>query len=133
MKKVIINLFVIFCMVIIPISSFAIKNKTLDKIDMYSGPAGSYVTNEIIGTKTLRNQFIGYNSLTPDWSKTDSYTINASQSFSFSGSVNCSWGSISITPTTMTGVSIRFPADSTRYSRLGAQSDVLIKKKNLKE
>ena len=98
MKKVIINLFVIFCIVITPISSFAIENKTLDKIDMYSGPAGSYVTSEIIGTKTLRNQFIGYNSLTPDWSKTDSYTINASQSFSFSGSVNCSWGSISITP-----------------------------------
>ena len=52
MKKVIINLFVIFCMVITLISSFAIKNKTLDKIDMYSGPAGSYV-RRYKGSKTI--------------------------------------------------------------------------------
>ena len=61
MKKVIINLFVIFCMVITPISSFAIENKTLNKIDMYSGPAGSYswyLTDEFSGyLMTSNNSF----------------------------------------------------------------------------
>ena len=70
--------------------------------------------------KVLYNQWIGYHSATPNWTKASSYTVSAS------GTVSTEGVSYSISISYTQGVSTKIPANSTKFSRLSIRTDVRV-------
>lgn len=138
MKKFICNILVIACVLIAPTFSFADSSYSTDiltsekasNVDLTNErAAGSYVTSEVLDSYTLKNQFIGYNSFTPDWSKASGYTLHSGKTYTFSASVSTKWGKATVKGSyKVGGVDIHFTADPQRESRLAAKSDVKVSK-----
>lgn len=145
MKKFICSTLVITCLLLAPTFSFAdSSNNGIEEQDLgvslnlksdgnlsenNERAAGSYVTSEVIDSYTLKNQFIGYNSFTPDWSKASGYTLHSGKTYTFSASVSTKWGKATVKGSyKVGGVDINFTADPQRESRLAAKSDVKVSK-----
>lgn len=143
MKKFICNTLIITCFLLVPTFSFADSSSSINGIieEQHSvvslnneRAAGSYVTSEVLDSYTLTNQFIGYNSLTPDWSKASGYTLNSGKTYNFSASVSTKWGKATVKASyKVGGVDIHFKADPDRESRLAAKSDVKVSKVQYKK
>ena len=140
MKKSICNILIITCIILMPTFSFA--NALSESVEIYNleinssdeRAAGSYVTSEVIDSYTLTNQFIGYNSLTPDWSKASGYTLHSGETYTFSASLSTKWGKATVKGSCKVGgVDIHFNANPQKESRLAAKSDVRVDKVRFKK
>ncbi|WP_341876822.1 hypothetical protein [Defluviitalea saccharophila] len=67
--------------------------------------------------------WIGYHSYTPDWSMADNYTLSAGKTWSANGSYEYKGFTVDTGFSYQTSVSISYPADPTRWSKLGAYGD----------
>lgn len=69
-------------------------------------------------------QWIGYHSLTPNWSTASSYTLINSKTYSASGSVESHGYTIGVTVSYSQSATVTYPANSSRFSKLGVYADV---------
>lgn len=70
------------------------------------------------------NVWVGYHSLTPDWSYASSYTIYSEQNCSATGQYEYNGFLFSININYTQGISITYPADASRASKLGVRADI---------
>lgn len=69
-------------------------------------------------------QWIGYHSLTPNWSTASSYTLINSKTYSASGSVESHGYTIGVTVSYSQSATVTYPANADRFSKLGVYVDV---------
>ncbi|MFS7388003.1 hypothetical protein AB6884_00695 [Carnobacterium maltaromaticum] len=81
-----------------------------------------------ISSKKYTGKFLGYNSLTPNWSYASSYTITKNKNVTFSTGYTYDGVSANLTVSQSYGVAITLPANSSKASRLAAKGDVTISK-----
>lgn len=91
------------------------------------------VKTRVVSTSSQRryNVFLGYNSLTPDWSFASHYDLDRGRQATFTTGYTYDGFSATLALTQSYGVTIRIPANSTRASRLGARGDVTLYKRKM--
>lgn len=75
-------------------------------------------------TSRVSKQWIGYHSATPSWSKASQYVLTTSQSYSASVSYTYKGYNFTFRASYSVSASTTFPADASRYSKLGVRADV---------
>lgn len=78
----------------------------------------------IIYEKVIPNQWIGYHSATPNWTKASNYTLTISETYTAGGSVSTDGYSFSVSVSYTQGATTTIPADSSKFSRLSIRADV---------
>lgn len=68
--------------------------------------------------------WVGYHPLTPNWSKASSYTLSSGRSYTINGSYTYNGATFGITVTNSVGSTVTYPANSSKYSKLGVRADV---------
>jgi hypothetical protein len=108
-------------------SSIALDSSSSE--DRFYSPIGfTGVIDTQVDTKNTKKEWIGYHSATPNWSKASSYALNKGRSYSASGSKKV-WGiSVNVGYSYSQSVTITYPADAKKYSKLGVYADVTYKK-----
>jgi len=81
-----------------------------------------------LSRKVFYNKFIGYNSLTPNWSYASSYTLARSKNVSFTTGYSYDGISANLSVSQTYGVTTTLPANSKKSSRLAAKADVTVAK-----
>lgn len=71
---------------------------------------------------------VGYHPLTTSWSKASSYTVGASKTYSASASKVYYGVNLTVTASQTTSLSITYPADGNRFSKLFLSADISVKK-----
>lgn len=85
---------------------------------------GGYITKpEVISTTNVSKLWIGYHSGTPEWRKASSHVLTTGQNYTVSGSYKYKEFTLSTGFTHAVSVSSSFPADASRYSKLGVRGD----------
>lgn len=87
-------------------------------------PCNTYNQYTTIYSVPKYNVWIGYHPLTPDWSYASSYTVHAGESYSVNGSYKYDGFVFSINVDCTRSVSITYPADASRASKLGVRADI---------
>lgn len=82
----------------------------------------------VIKTETKENQFVGYNSMTPDWAPVSKYTLSAGKSYSWSGTYTWEKFTFKLSGSKSNTVKREIPADSKKYSRLAVKHTMKYKK-----
>lgn len=81
-----------------------------------------------LSRKVFYNKFIGYNSLTPNWSYASQYTMARSKNVSFTAGYTYDGVSANLSVSQTYGVTTTLPANSKKSSRLAAKADVTVAK-----
>jgi len=81
-----------------------------------------------ISSKRYYGKFLGYSSLTPNWSYASGYILSKGKNVTFTTGYTYEGVSASLTISQSYGVSINIPANSSRSNRLAAKGDVTISK-----
>lgn len=102
-----------------------ISDHSSEDISLCTSSGTDYVST-LLWSETKSYQWIGYHSLTPNWSKASSYTLTSGGSYSASGSVTSHGYSIGVTVSYTQSASITYSANSSKYSRLGVYADVKV-------
>ena len=87
-------------------------------------PYNTYNQYTTIYNVPKNNVWVGYHSLTPYWSYASSYTINSSQKCYASGQYEYNGFLFSININYEQVISITYPADASRASKLGVRADI---------
>ena len=122
LKKI---LSILFTLLII-LNSFSIISYAKSEETIYpKGVGDPYITfeNRTL-VKTITNHFVGYaNALTPYWTKSREYEVQAGRTMSISANVNYFNNTLSLEYTYTAGASSYIPADPSRYSKLSIYDD----------
>lgn len=116
---------ILFAFLIIFNSTPIISYATSEEIVSPMGAGDPYITfeNRTL-VKTITNRFVGYaNALTPYWTKSREYEVQAGREMTISASVSYSNSTLSLQYTYTVGASAYIPADSSRYSKLAIYDD----------
>lgn len=85
---------------------------------------GGYSTKiEVLSSVYKSKLWIGYHPAISNWREASSHTLAANRTYTVSGSYTYKGFSLSIGFSHSTGASSKFPADASRYSRLGVRGD----------
>lgn len=82
----------------------------------------------ILETCVLKNQCLGYNSITPQWSFVSAYNINRGDNMLFSTSISMGGLNTNINLSITSIVTATLPADPSRASRLSASVDITVER-----
>lgn len=92
-------------------------------INLCTSSGTDYVSSVVL-SRTKYYQWVGYHSYTPYWSMASSYTLTAGRTYSASGNVSSDGFSFGVSISYSESISITYPADSSRYSKLGVYADL---------
>ena len=83
-----------------------------------------YVTTPIF-QDTVEKEWVGYHPEFPDWGMRSSYTLSASRSYTIGGSAKYKDFTFTFSVTDSSTAASTYPADATRYSKLGDRKSVV--------
>lgn len=87
-------------------------------------PCNTYNQYTTIYSVPKYDVWIGYHPLTPDWSYASSYTVTTGKTYVVNGTYKYDGFVFSISVDCTRSVSITYPADASRASKLGVRADI---------
>ena len=89
--------------------------------------SGTYTKSTVISTSSVSKAWIGYHSGTPNWAKASGYTLSASKTYTANGTYTYSGTAVGVSVSYSTTVATKFPANSSKYSKLGIKGDLSLR------
>lgn len=84
------------------------------------------VGETLVGTETKKMQFVSYH--TSSWGQLPGYTVDNGSTLGISGKIPSKWGDVGVSFTKTYNVSVTYPADKKRWSKLAGYADVKIER-----